>query len=258
MDTVIPMNAVGNTNREEGSGTDSDATERDEVPQAVERSRSDDERTEDEDRVAGALDPLSKDELFHLLQNQRRRRVLLYLQEAGTEATMRAIAEQVAAWENDTTVTALDSDERQRVYIALYQSHLPKLDDAGVLTYDQNRGIVSRTELADQLDAYLNIDPETDAGNTEGDSDEAESSSVEQPLSEDEAAVRSTSDEATQNTEGSVLRYYTGATLISTVITLLAWTGVTGTSGQILTTAITVLFGVLTIGLFYRQHQATN
>ncbi|WP_330631656.1 DUF7344 domain-containing protein [Halocatena halophila] len=102
---------------------------------------------------------LSKDELFHLLQNKRRRRVLEFLQGTDGAVDMREIAEQVAAWENETTVSALDSNERQRVYIALYQSHLPKLDGAGVLSYNQERGIVKRTPLADQLDVYLNVKP---------------------------------------------------------------------------------------------------
>ncbi|RBI60821.1 hypothetical protein DMJ13_16795 [halophilic archaeon] len=76
---------------------------------------------------------------------------------------MRDIAEQVAAWENGTTVARLSSDERQRVYIPLYQSHLPKLDEEGVVNYDQNRGTVERTELANQFDKYLDISEGVDA-----------------------------------------------------------------------------------------------
>nr|WP_317987383.1 hypothetical protein [Haloprofundus halobius] len=68
---------------------------------------------------------------------------------------MRDIAEQVAAWENDTTVEALMSDQRQRVYIALYQEHLPKLDEDGVIDYNKSRGVVERNDVADQFDPYL-------------------------------------------------------------------------------------------------------
>jgi hypothetical protein len=101
---------------------------------------------------------LPVDEIFHILQNERRRMVLEYLQEAGESVRMRDVAEQVAAWENGTTVEELSSDERQRVYIPLYQSHLPKLDKAGIIDYQQNRGIVERRPLAKQLDYYLNAD----------------------------------------------------------------------------------------------------
>lgn len=106
---------------------------------------------------------LSKDKIFHLLQTPRRRYVLQYLKEREETVEMRDIAEQVAAWENETSVQALTSDERQRVYIPLYQSHLPKLDEEGIIEYNQSRGTVKRTKLADQLNRYLTIDEvETD------------------------------------------------------------------------------------------------
>jgi hypothetical protein len=98
---------------------------------------------------------LSQDKIFHVLQTQRRRDALRYLKDNEGPVEMRTLAEQVAAWENDTTVEALASDERQRVYIALYQSHLPKLDDEGVIEYNQSRGVVERGPLAEQFDPYL-------------------------------------------------------------------------------------------------------
>ncbi|WP_266081769.1 DUF7344 domain-containing protein [Haladaptatus caseinilyticus] len=101
---------------------------------------------------------LSKDKIFHLLQTPRRRYVLRYLQEYDGTVQMRDIAEQVAAWENNTTLQELTSDQRQRVYIPLYQSHLPKLDEEGIIQYDQSRGTVKRTEVADQFDQFLLID----------------------------------------------------------------------------------------------------
>lgn len=98
---------------------------------------------------------LGKDEIYHLLQNERRRNVLKYLRDCEGSVQMRDIAEQVAAWEHDTTVQALMSDQRQRVYIALYQAHLPKLDEQGVIEYNQSRGIVKKNPLADELIKYL-------------------------------------------------------------------------------------------------------
>lgn len=98
---------------------------------------------------------LSKDKIFHILQTQRRRDALRYLKENDGAVEMRELAEQVAAWENNTTLQALTSDQRQRVYIALYQSHLPKLDNEGIIKYNQSRGIVERGPLADQFDPYL-------------------------------------------------------------------------------------------------------
>lgn len=115
----------------------------------------------------------SKDEIFHLLQNERRRMVLRYLRGTDGPVRMRDVAEQVAAWEHDTTVEELSSKQRQRVYIPLYQSHLSKLDEAGVIDYQQDRGIVERKPLADQFDAYLRIEPGEESTD-ESDADEAE------------------------------------------------------------------------------------
>lgn len=117
----------------------------------------------------------SKDEIFHLLQNERRRMVLRYLRGTEGPVRMRDIAEQVAAWEHDTTVEELTSTQRQRVYIPLYQSHLSKLDEAGIIDYQKNRGIVERKPLADQVDQYLQIEPDdrsTDEGEADGDWDD--------------------------------------------------------------------------------------
>ncbi|MCO8247104.1 MULTISPECIES: hypothetical protein [unclassified Haladaptatus] len=98
---------------------------------------------------------LSEDQIYHLLQNERRRYVLRYLHGSNGQESMRDIAEQVAAWENDSTVQAITSSERQRVYIPLYQSHLPKLDEEGIIEYDQSRGTVEKTDMADVLYDYL-------------------------------------------------------------------------------------------------------
>lgn len=98
---------------------------------------------------------LSTDDVFHILQTKRRRDVLRFLRDASEPVRMRDLAEQVAAWEQNTTVERLSSSERQRVYISLYQSHLPKLDEGGIVEYDKDRGIVERTALAAQFDPFL-------------------------------------------------------------------------------------------------------
>lgn len=119
--------------------------------------------------VDAEMPELDEDDVFHLLQNERRRRVLAYLREHddGDGVDMREIVDAIAAEEHDTTVQALRSKERQRVYIALYQSHLPKLDEAGVIDYDQRRGWVSRTPATPNVDRYLtedSSDAETNGG----------------------------------------------------------------------------------------------
>lgn len=98
---------------------------------------------------------ITLDDIFHILQNERRRQVLHHLHGVDGTVMMRDVAEAIAAWENDTTVENLHSDQRQRVYIALYQSHLPKLDDLGVIEYNQSRGYIETTPLLDEVIQYL-------------------------------------------------------------------------------------------------------
>jgi hypothetical protein len=131
------------------------------VNDAVSRSEeSTPPNTVDVDRAEGAERPenpeFSRDQTFHLLQNQRRREVLRYLRNADAERVrMRDIAESIAAAEHETSVDALSSKQRQRVYVPLYQNHLPKLDAEGVLDYDQSRGVVERRPAAAQLERHL-------------------------------------------------------------------------------------------------------
>lgn len=102
---------------------------------------------------------VGRDALFHILRNERRRRTLRVLLAAEEEpVTMRAVSEAVAAEEYDTTVDALSSDERQRVYITLYQSHLPQMADAGIIEYDQDRGLIYTTPCIGEFEAHIGTD----------------------------------------------------------------------------------------------------
>lgn len=82
------------------------------------------------------------DEIFGVLQNQRRRRILSYLETEDTPTTIGTLAEHVAAAENDIQPSQLRSKQRKRVYISLYQSHLPKLASVDAVDYDKDRGTV--------------------------------------------------------------------------------------------------------------------
>lgn len=101
---------------------------------------------------------LPKDVVFGLLSAKRRRRVLEFMAENGDETTLSDLADHIAALENDTEIRLLSSQQRKRVYVALYQCHLPKMDDADVIDFDHSRGTVERRPEADQLYAYLEID----------------------------------------------------------------------------------------------------
>jgi DNA-binding transcriptional ArsR family regulator len=109
----------------------------------------------------GAAEALPLDVTFEILKNRRRRLVLEYLRDAE-ETTIGELAEHIAAIENETTVQQLNAQQRKRVYIGLYQCHLPKMDDAGVVEFNQDRGHVALGESVEPLYKYLDIDDDTD------------------------------------------------------------------------------------------------
>ncbi|WP_218839134.1 DUF7344 domain-containing protein [Natronoarchaeum philippinense] len=110
----------------------------------------------------GDAQPLSQDIAFEMLSCKRRRDVLHYLRQHGGDAELRPLSRQIAAWENDVPVEAVTYEERARVYTALRQGHLPKLDGCDIVEYDANRGTVTLTERASNLDVYLDVVPHDD------------------------------------------------------------------------------------------------
>lgn len=105
-----------------------------------------------------------RDEVFEVLSNERRRYALYFLEQRADEGPvdLRELVDQVAAWENDTSIERLDSGDRKCVYTALRQSHLPKLDQHGIVDYDNLRGEVTLTERAHEVQQYLEYTPESD------------------------------------------------------------------------------------------------
>jgi DNA-binding transcriptional ArsR family regulator len=94
------------------------------------------------------------DEIFGILQNRRRRLCLRYL-ESEPETTIGEVAEHIASVENDIPPAELRSKQRKRVYISLYQSHLPAMADAGAIEYERDRGTVKAGEAVEDFLAVL-------------------------------------------------------------------------------------------------------
>lgn len=92
---------------------------------------------------------------FAILKNWRRRAVLTYLDGHGGHATLGELAEVLGARENDVSRRELSSSERKRVYVGLYQCHLPRLNDVGVVDFDKRSGEVRLRPEADQLLPYV-------------------------------------------------------------------------------------------------------
>lgn len=108
-------------------------------------------------------DELTRDQIFTVLSNRRRRWVLHYLKGCEEQRIdLRTLVDTIAAWEYETSAEDLPWKKRKRIYTALRQSHLPKLDDAGVIEYDRDRGEVALTDDAETVRMYLEYVPEND------------------------------------------------------------------------------------------------
>ncbi|ELY91173.1 DUF7344 domain-containing protein [Natrinema altunense] len=104
-------------------------------------------------------DPLSKGEIFEVLRNQRRRYVLQYLKQDDRPVELGDLAQQVAAWEYETTLEGVTPEQRKRVYTTLQQTHLPKMDESGILRFDSDQGVIETTQRTRDISVYLEIVP---------------------------------------------------------------------------------------------------
>lgn len=102
---------------------------------------------------------ISRDDLFEVLRNRRRRLALQYLTRSEGTASLGDVVDYVTSQETDTPVGELDPRKRKAVYTALRQSHLPKMDKLGVVEYDHLRGEVRSTGAAQEVQAYIDHRP---------------------------------------------------------------------------------------------------
>ncbi|AUX08755.1 hypothetical protein AArcSl_1120 [Halalkaliarchaeum desulfuricum] len=96
-------------------------------------------------------------DVYEVLRNERRRYALHALSVADGPVAVGDLADRVAAWEHDTTVAEVTERERHRVYTSLQQVHIPRLDEAGLVRFDEDRGIVDPSPEIETYDVYLDV-----------------------------------------------------------------------------------------------------
>ncbi|WP_222919991.1 hypothetical protein [Natrinema sp. SYSU A 869] len=85
----------------------------------------------------------SLDDAFALLADQRRRLLLAVMRTYDEELTLPDAAEEVAVRETGHSVANISAERVREVYLSLYHDHLPRLVDAGLIEYDQERDLVA-------------------------------------------------------------------------------------------------------------------
>jgi hypothetical protein len=100
---------------------------------------------------------LTREAIFETLRSRRRRHALHYLRRVEGAVAIRELSRQLAAWELGKETGAVTPKERKRLYTALHQTHLPKMDRLGVVAYDRDRGTVAPTSAGAEVDVYLDV-----------------------------------------------------------------------------------------------------
>ncbi|MEF8802041.1 MAG: hypothetical protein V5A38_13015 [Halolamina sp.] len=103
------------------------------------------------------------DTVFFTLSNPRRRYVLHHLKRHKDAVAVGELATEVAAWENRTTTELVSNRQRKRAYSALHQTHLPKMNQLGIINYDRERAVVEPSASIDAIDFYLEVVPQNSA-----------------------------------------------------------------------------------------------
>ncbi|SDK91805.1 DUF7344 domain-containing protein [Natronorubrum texcoconense] len=98
---------------------------------------------------------LTQAELFDVFSNARRRRAVQYLKRHGGSCDLAPLVEQVAAWENGIDSDDVTRTQRRRVYISLYQTHLPMLEEHGIVDWDPDDHAIDLLPGDDVFEPYL-------------------------------------------------------------------------------------------------------
>jgi len=100
------------------------------------------------------------DRLLRAVADEQRRAVLRTLSEADDALDYETLTERVVDRIRSDDATLPGSEQRERVRISLYHTHLPKLADCGLIVNDSDRKVVrsvtddQMTELLDCVESF--------------------------------------------------------------------------------------------------------
>jgi hypothetical protein len=93
--------------------------------------------------------------VLRVLDHPRRRYLVTRLVNGRSEAPLSELATEIAAREHDKPVTDVTPREESAVHTSLHHSHVPRLVDSGIVTYDSDDESVVRAANADRVRSVL-------------------------------------------------------------------------------------------------------
>jgi predicted transcriptional regulator len=100
---------------------------------------------------------LDKRDIHDVLQNDRRRLAIECLRANDGAMDLRDLSEVVAA--EETGEDPAPRDKRRSVYVSLHQTHLPKMDDLGIVAYDTDSKAVTLEDRVRDVVVHMEVVP---------------------------------------------------------------------------------------------------
>jgi len=108
---------------------------------------------------------IDEDTRYRLLADDRRRTLLDFLDPDRRPVALADLARRVASFESESTTDAeTDGLNARPVYHTLYHVHVPKLADAGVVSFDPDRRTVATGPNFDALRSQAELPRQLQAG----------------------------------------------------------------------------------------------
>lgn len=114
-----------------------------------------------EDSERAATGSLERDTIHELLIAKRRRYLLDCLSNHGT-LPLSDVADEIAYQEHDAPREQIPEENVEAVYQSLWHTHVPKLADANIVSYDEDEDTVALADNADAAIQHISEDTQTE------------------------------------------------------------------------------------------------
>ena len=105
---------------------------------------------------ANTPDRLEDSEIFHILGNDRRRAIVQFLAEENDHIEVSDVATAIADSESESD--SVPNNLYKSVYVSLQQTHLPQLEEDGVVEYDSDGKLIHRGSNFQDVLMYVDAD----------------------------------------------------------------------------------------------------
>lgn len=95
--------------------------------------------------------------IFEMFAHHRRRYALRGLRMHDTPMTLADLADEVAIRENEAPIAEISPEAVKCVYLSLYHTHIPKLEDSDFVRYDQELDSVALSERVERVEQYQEL-----------------------------------------------------------------------------------------------------